>query len=500
MVATGTQTYQNYIGGVWTDAHGGETLENRNPANPRDVIGLFPRSTAEDVAAAVQAAQAAQPAWAALSPLKRGEVLLRAAALLEARADEVAADMTREEGKTLREARGETLRGVAILRYFAGEGAQALGEVYPSANPATMLYTVHVPLGVVAIITPWNFPVAIPLWKIAPALIYGNAVVFKPAELTPLTATKLVQILAEAGLPGGVLNLVVGSGSKIGPALTEAAGVTAISFTGSNAVGRGIQSAATRRGAKVQLELGGKNPVVVLDDADLDQAATLTVSGAMLSAGQKCTATSRAIVQRSVLDTFTQKVLERVSSLVVGDPMRDETTVGPLVSAAQRDSVLTYMQIGRDEGAELLLGGGPLDGPEYAGGYFVQPTVFANVRPDMRIAQEEIFGPVLGIIAADGYDEALAIANGVRYGLSASLFTRDIAKSFRFVRDAEAGVIHINGETAGAEPQVPFGGMKESSSFSREQGKAAAQFFTQTKTVYFEPPHTPAPSPAPGRG
>src|ERR671933_357608 len=238
MVATGTKSYQNYIGGVWTDARGGETLENRNPANPSDVIGLFPRSTAEDVAAAVQAAQA----------------------------------------------------------------AQALGEVYPSANPATMLYTVHVPLGVVAIITPWNFPVAIPLWKIAPALIYGNAVVFKPAELTPLTATKLVQILAEAGLPGGVLNLVMGSGSKIGPALTEAAGVTAISFTGTNAVGRGIQSAATRRGAKVQLELGGKNPVVVLDDADLDQAATLTVSGAMLSAGQKCTATSRAIVQRSVLD------------------------------------------------------------------------------------------------------------------------------------------------------------------------------------------------------
>src|SRR2546423_13384430 len=264
MVATGTKTYQNYMGAVGTAAGGGEMLENRNPANPSDVIGRFPRSTAEDVPAAGQAAKARQPAWAALSPLKRGEILLRAAALLEARVDEVAADMTHEEGKTVREARGETLRGVAILRYFAGEGAQALGEVYPSANPATMLYTVHVPLGVVAIITPWNFPVAIPLWKIAPALIYGNAVIVKPAELTPLTPTKLVQILADAGLPGGVLNLVVGSGSKIGPALTEAAGVTAISFTGSTADGRGIKAAATRRGAKVHRESAGTNPQVAL--------------------------------------------------------------------------------------------------------------------------------------------------------------------------------------------------------------------------------------------
>src|ERR671926_1379511 len=260
MVATGTTTYQNYIGGVWTDARGGETLENRNPANPQDVIGLFPRSTAEDVAAAVQAAQAAQPAWAALSPLKRGEILLRAAALLEARADEVAADMTREEGKTLREARGETLRGVAILRYFAGEGAQALGEVYPSANPATMLYTVHVPLGVVAIITPWNFPVAIPLWKIAPALVYGNAVVFKPAELTPLSGELLVSLLADAGLPHGVLNLVQGRGSVVGEALVGHRQIAGLSFTGSNSVGRTIQRRLVERNAKVQLELGGKKP------------------------------------------------------------------------------------------------------------------------------------------------------------------------------------------------------------------------------------------------
>ena len=493
MVATGMRTYQNYIDGTWRDARGGATLENRNPAQPADLIGLFPRSTAEDVAAAVAAARAAQPGWAGLSPLKRGEILLRAAQILEGRADEVAADMTREEGKTFREARGETLRGVAILRYFAAEGAQAVGEVYPSANTKQLLYTLHVPLGVVGIITPWNFPVAIPLWKIAPALIYGNAVVFKPAELTPLTATKLVEVLAEAGLPNGVLNLVVGKGSQVGPALTGADEVTGISFTGSNGVGRSIQDEVTRRGGKVQLELGGKNPVVVLADADLDQAAALTVSGAMMSTGQKCTATSRVVVHRRVLDQFTEKVVQRVQALVVGDGMRDETHVGPLVSADQRDTVVEYLQVGRQEGAEVLTGGSALDGAEYAGGYFVQPTVFGNVRPEMRIAQEEIFGPVLGIIPANDYEEAIAIANGVRYGLSTAIFTRDIGQGLRFVQDAQAGIVHINGETAGAEPQVPFGGMKESSSFSREQGKAAAHFFTQLKTVYIEPPSTPYP-------
>ncbi len=495
MVAASTRTYQNLIGGAWGEAGDRATSENRNPANPSDLIGLFPRSTADDVAAAVAAAKEAQPAWAALSALKRGEILLRAAAILESRADDVATQFTREEGKTLREARGETLRGVAILRYFAGEGAQPIGEVYPSANPAMSLYTLHVPLGVVGIITPWNFPVAIPLWKIAPALLYGNTVIFKPAELTPLTAVLLAQVFEEAGLPAGVLNLVLGAGSTIGPAISAAPEVTGISFTGSNAVGRGLQNAANSRGAKVQLELGGKNPVIVLADADLDQAAAMTVNGAMLSTGQKCTATSRAIVQRRVLGAFTEKVLARVNALVVGDGLRDETHVGPQVSAAQRDTVVEYIEIGKNEGATLLAGGQALSAPQYNGGYFVQPTVFGDVRPEMRIAQEEIFGPVLGIIPAEDYDEAIAIANGVRYGLSASLFTRDINKSFRFIREAQVGIVHVNGETAGAEPQVPFGGMKESSSFSREQGKAAAQFFTQTKTVYFEEPATPAPYP-----
>jgi len=494
MVATGAYTYQNYIGGEWAGARGGATLENRNPANPSDLIGLWPRSGADDMTAAVDAAVAAAPGWAGTSSLKRGEILLRAAALLEARADEVAGDMTREEGKTFREARGETLRGVAILRYYAGEGSQPVGEVYPSANTRTMLYTLHVPLGVVGIITPWNFPVAIPLWKIAPALLYGNTVVFKPAELTPLTATKLVQILEEAGLPKGALNLVVGYGAEVGPALTGDPRVTGVSFTGSNRVGREIQRVAQERGGKIQLELGGKNPVVVLADADLDQAAALTVQGAMLSTGQKCTATSRAIVERSVLEPFTRKVVERVNALVVGDGRQDATNVGPIVSAAQRDRVKEYLDLAPSEGVETLAGGGLLNGTHYGDGYFVQPTVYANVRPDSRLAREEIFGPVVGIIPAENYEEAVAIANGVRFGLSASIFTRDIAKALRFAQDIQAGIVHINSETAGAEPQVPFGGMKESSSFSREQGKAAAQFFTQTKTVYLDEPATPYPS------
>ena len=497
MVAAGMQTYQNYIGGAWIDARGGGTIENRNPANPSDLIGLWPRSTSEDMTAAIGAAVAAAPDWAGTSALKRGEILLRAAALLEARVAEVAADMTREEGKTGREATGETLRGVAILRYYAGEGAQPIGEVYPSANTRTMLYTMHVPLGVVGVITPWNFPVAIPLWKIAPALLYGNTVVFKPAELTPLTATKLVKILEEAGLPAGVLNMVVGYGDEVGPALTGDPRVTGVSFTGSNRVGRAIQRVVEERGGKAQLELGGKNPVVVLADADLDQAAALTVQGAMMSAGQKCTATSRAIVERAVLEPFTRKVVERVNALVTGDGADEATTVSPIVSAAQRDRIKGYLDLAREESVETLAGGELLEGPEYHGGYFVRPTVYANVRPESRLAQEEIFGPVVGIIPADDYEEAVRIANGVRFGLAASIFTRDIAKGLRFTQDIQAGIVHINGETAGAEPQVPFGGMKESSSFSREQGKAAAHFFTQLKTVYFDQPTTPHPAPAP---
>jgi len=495
MAEAGVRMRQNYVGGIWVDGRGGGAIEDRNPANPDDLIGLWPRSTPDDMTAAVDAAVASAPGWAGTSALTRGAILLRAAALLVARAEEVATAMTREEGKTLREARGETARGVAILRYYAGEGAQPIGEVYPSANTRTMLYTMHVPLGVVGVITPWNFPVAIPLWKIAPALVYGNTVVFKPAELTPLTATLLVQILEEAGLPAGVLNFVVGYGSEVGPTLTGDERVTGVSFTGSNRVGREIRRAVEERGGKAQLELGGKNPVVVLADADLDQAAALTVQGAMMSAGQKCTATSRAIVERVVLESFTRKVVEHVKALVVGDGADEATNVSPLVSAAQRDRVTEYFDLAREEGVRTLAGGRLLEGAAYRGGHFVQPTVYADVRPDSRLAREEIFGPVLAIIPAADASEAIKIANDVPFGLSASIFTRDIAKALRFTQDIQAGIVHVNSETAGAEPQVPFGGMKGSSSFSREQGKAATHFFTQVKTVYLDEPATSAPFP-----
>jgi aldehyde dehydrogenase (NAD+) len=458
-----------------------------NPANTAETLGSFPMASRADAARAVEAAARAFPIWAKMPMPRRGEILHRAANLLEARADEVAEALTREEGKTLAESKGEVGRGVSLFRYYAGETMQPIGEVYPSASASTLLYAEHVPLGVVALITPWNFPIAIPAWKIAPALAYGNTVVFKPAELTPLTAWHLVDVLEKAGLPPGVLNLVNGQGSQAGQELVENPHVKAISFTGSNEVGARIATRATARGAKIQLEMGGTNPVVVLADADLEKAVELTVAGAMLSSGQKCTATSRAIVQQEVLSEFRDRLVARIESLKVGDGMKVDTYLGPLISAEAERAVLHYVEVGKAEGARLLTGGVKLRGEDYDSGYFVAPTVFDGVGPGMRIAQEEIFGPVVGLIEARDFDEAVQQANHTRFGLSASVFTRDLNLALRFAREIEAGVAHVNSQTAGAEPQVPFGGFKSSSSGSREQGKAAREFFTQTKTVYLDP-------------
>jgi len=488
MTTMTVETLRNYINGEWRDSASGTLLEDRNPAQPDQVVARFQSSTPDDVAAAAEAAAAALPAWRAMPPPKRGEILFKAAALLEERADDVARAMTLEEGKTFREARGETLRGASILRFFAGEAWQPSGDTYPSANPSTFLYTTRAPLGVVTAITPWNFPVAIPCWKIAPALVYGNTVLLKPAELTPLTAYKIVQALEDAGLPKGVLNLVLGKGSQIGDALVGHKHVAGVTFTGSNEVGRHVYNLAIDGHKKAQLELGGKNPIVVLDDADLEQAVTQTLNGAYLSTGQKCTAASRVIVMRSVKDEFTERLLRRVRAITVGDGLDPQTYMGPLVSQGQKDTVLKYIKIGQDEGARLLAGGHALDDAGRHGGYFVEPTLFDDVTPTMRIAQEEIFGPVLALITVDSFEEAIEVANGVQYGLSASVFTRDAERAFRFVSASESGIVHVNSETAGAEPQVPFGGMKSSSSFSREQGKAAVEFFTQIKTVYFDMP------------
>ncbi|HUG53855.1 MAG TPA: aldehyde dehydrogenase family protein [Vicinamibacteria bacterium] len=483
-----SRTYLNYIGGEWRAAENSATSPDVNPARTDEVVAVFPSAGAEDAARAAEAAARAYPGWSRTPMPKRGEILLKAAALLEQRLDEVAEALTREEGKTLAESKGEVARGVSLFRYYAGEAMQPTGEMYPSASPATVLWAERVPLGPVALITPWNFPVAIPTWKLAPALAFGNTVVLKPAELTPLTAWHLADVLEKAGLPAGVFNLVVGRGSRVGQALVESPHVKAISFTGSNTVGTRLATQCVERGVKYQLEMGGKNPVIVLEDADLDKAVDLTIAGAMLSAGQKCTATSRVIVHHGVAAGFRDRLAARAAALKVGDGMKADTYMGPLVSADAEKTVLDYIEVGKAEGARLLTGGTKLRGEGYDRGFFVAPTVFDNVRPDMRIAQEEIFGPVVGVMEAKGFEEAVALANQTRFGLSASVVTRDLGLAMRFVREIEAGIVHVNSQTAGAEPQVPFGGFKQSSSGTREQGKAAREFFTQVKTVYLDPP------------
>lgn len=482
----GVPVYGQFINGEWIEAS--ETFENRNPAKSSELIGLFAKGSAQDAEAAIAAADEAAAEWGASSPITRANILYKASEILTARANEVGRDLTREEGKTLKEGIGETMRAAQILRYYAGEAQQPVGEHYPSVNPTTMLYTVREPLGVVGIITPWNFPIAIPAWKIAPALAFGNTVVFKPASATPLCAVHLVAALEEAGLPKGVVNLVTGSAGEVGDPIVKDDRVVAVSFTGSGEVGEGIRKVTSERGAKVQLELGGKNPAIVLADADLDHAVTHVINGAMMSTGQKCTATSRAIVDRRIAGDLTARLEARIESLVVGDPLKDGTNIGPLIDANAAERVAGEIERAQGEGVSLLTGG---ERPEaLADGHFVTPALFADVDPSSRLGQEELFGPVLGIIPVDDVDEAIAVANKVRYGLSASLFTRDLGRALQFVREIKAGIVHVNSETAGAEPQVPFGGYKASSSYSREQGKAAREFYTQMKTVYLDPPPT----------
>jgi len=480
--------YQLLIDGEWRNASSDQWQPNINPANTDDVIGEFASATVEDVTAAVEAAHRAFPAWRGTPMVKRGDILYKAANLLEARLEDVAQAMTREEGKTLIESRGETSRGVAILRYFAGEASQPEGEVYPTALPNRMLYTRREPTGVVGLITPWNFPIAIPLWKIAPALVYGNTVVFKPAELTPLTAWHIVDVLVQAGLPKGVLNFVNGSGRVMGNALVNHPDVKAVSFTGSNTVGRAIQRQVTERGGKVQLEMGGKNPVVVLDDANLALAVEMVTRGAMKSTGQKCTATSRVFVQAGVYKQFSEALIETVKALRVGDGMDANSYLGPAVSRDQQQSVLDYLRIGQEEGAKVGAGGADLVGAAYDKGFYVPPTVFLDADVKSRLMQEEIFGPVVALTPIETLNDAIEAANGVPYGLSASIISQDIGKIMRFVDGIQAGMVHVNDETAGAEPQVPFGGVKDSSSHSREQGKAAREFYTLMKTVYLDYP------------
>jgi len=476
--------FRNYINGEWRGSSTGETVASVNPANRHDIVGLVPNSGRDDLESAVAAADAARKAWRKLAGPARGQILYKVADILESRLEDIAETMTREMGKTFGEAKGETARGVALLRYYAGEGMRKIGDVIPSTDAGALMFTTRVPLGVVGVITPWNFPVAIPVWKIAPALVYGNTVVWKPATETAVTAAKIAACFHDAGLPAGVLNLVIGSGSVIGQGIAEHPGIHGITFTGSNGVGKRIAQAAVARGAKYQLEMGGKNPVIVLKDADLELAVNATISGGLRSTGQKCTATSRVIVEKEIFPAFREKLLEKIAALKVGDGMDASTWLGPCASESQMETVLGYIRKGVEEGAEPLCGGERLSEGEMANGFFVAPTVFDRVTPDMTIFREEIFGPVLALVQADNLEEALRLANDSEYGLSASIFTRDIGSILTFIQDMEAGLVRVNEETAGVELQAPFGGMKSSSSHSREQGTAAIEFYTAIKTVF----------------
>jgi len=387
-------------------------------------------------------------------------------------------------GKTLAEATGETMRGIAILRYYAGEGMRKIGDVIPASEAGSLMFTTRVPLGVVGVISPWNFPVAIPIWKMAPALVYGNTVVFKPAQETAVTAALIVECMAEAGFPRGVVNMVAGKGSVVGQALIEHPDLNGITFTGSNEVGKQIGQSALARGVKYQLEMGGKNPIIIAEDADLDLAVEATISGGFRSTGQKCTATSRVIVMKGVYDRFKAKLLERTKTLTVGNGLEQKTWMGPCASENQLRHVKRYVQTALDEGAELVWGGKSPEGPEFGHGFYIEPTIFDQVTKDMTIAKEEVFGPVLALMSVNTVEEAIELANDTEFGLSASIFTKDIGNMMAFIADMDAGLVRINAETAGVELQAPFGGMKHSSSHSREQGQAAIEFFTSIKTVF----------------
>jgi aldehyde dehydrogenase (NAD+) len=480
------ETYRNFVNGGWVESTSTNTFENVNPANTDDVIGIVKLSTREEARRAVESAAEAFRSWRATPAPARGRIVARAARLMEEDRENLARLLTREEGKSVSEARGELQRSINVAEFVAGESRRMTGETIPSELPSNFAYTIKQPHGVVAVVTPWNFPVAIPVWKLAPALVAGNTVVFKPATNTPATAVRLVEIFAEAGIPAGVLNLILGSGSEAGDEIVNHRAVRAISFTGSNGVGVKLYEQAARRGIRVQCEMGGKNPVVVLEDADMGLAVESTAQGAFGSTGQRCTATSRAVVVETVADEFVSRVSERAKALRLGDGMSADTEVGPIVDSSQFKSVLRYIDIGREDGAELVCGGGVADGAGLRKGFFIQPTVFDRVTPDMRIAREEIFGPVLSILRVKDFEEALQVANDCEYGLSSSVFTNDAARVFRFVEEIETGMTHINSPTTGGEAHVPFGGIKSTGVGAFEQGSTALDFYTELKVVYVD--------------
>lgn len=481
-----TEVYRNYIAGEWVECKSRETFPNINPADISETVGLFQASGAEDVQAACAAAAKAQSAWAALPAPRRGEYLFKAAEILESRLAKLGEDMTREEGKTLPEAKAEVKRAINIFRYFGGEGARQFSYQIPSERENVFCYTLRKPLGVVGLITPWNFPSAIPAWKMAPALVGGNTVVIKPASLAPLSAYGLVEALHEAGIPAGAINYVTGGGGTIGNTLVEHPAVRAVSFTGSCEVGNTLYDRVARRKIRVQLEMGGKNPTVVLKDSDLDYAADILVNGAFFSTGQKCTACSRAVIEKSIYAPLVEKLVAKTRKMKVGNGLEPGIDMGPAVDASQLETDLKYIEIAKNEGAKLLCGGNRLTGGAYDKGYFIEPTIFGDVTPEMRIAQEEVFGPVLALMVANDFDDAMRLANCARFGLSASIVSKDLTRVHQFINRIEAGLITVNLPTAGVEYQLPFGGTKESSFGMREQGPLALDFYTETRTVYLK--------------
>jgi aldehyde dehydrogenase (NAD+) len=479
-------TYHNFIDGAWMPSVSGNVFENRNPANSGDLIGVFQKSTRKDVQHAIDAAGRAYKGWRLVPAPRRAELLFRAAQLIADRKESLARDMTREMGKILDETRGDVQEAIDMTFFMAGEGRRQYGQTVPSELRDKFAMSMRQPLGVCAIITPWNFPMAIPSWKIMPALVCGNTVVFKPATLTPLSAVNFVKILEEAGIPAGVVNLVTGGGDEVGNAMLVSDAVRVVSFTGSTHVGQKVSEAAAPSFKKVHLEMGGKNVILIMYDAVLPLAVEGCLWGGFGTSGQRCTAASRVVVHEALYSRFLNEFCERAKTLRVGDGLKPKTQMGPLVSQGQLDTVMKYVAIGKKDGARLVCGGQPLRDGQYAKGFFHQPTIFGDVDAKMRIAQEEIFGPVVSVIPCRSFDEAIEIGNHVQYGLSASIYTQDINKAFTAMRDLDTGIFYVNAPTIGAEVHLPFGGTKATGNGHREAGTAALDVFSEWKSVYVD--------------
>jgi aldehyde dehydrogenase (NAD+) len=484
--SSSTTTYHNLIDGAWRPSTTGQVFENRNPAHPDEVVGLFQQSGRDDVEEAIEAAAKAFSAWRLTPAPQRAELLFRAGRLLAERKDVLARDMTREMGKILEETRGDVQEAIDMTFFMAGEGRRQTGRTTPSELRDKFAMSVRQPLGVCGLITPWNFPMAIPSWKVAPALVCGNTVVLKPASLTPLSALHFAKTLEESGIPPGVLNVVTGAGAEAGEALLVGDDVRVVSFTGSTEVGRTVSQKAAPLFKKTHLEMGGKNVIMIMDDANLDLAVDGCLWGGFGTAGQRCTAASRVVVHHTLYRSFLERFVSRTKALRVGDGLSPATQMGPLVSESQLRTVMQYVDIGRQEGAALACGGHRLTGGDYGEGFFHEPTIFADVSPAMRIAQEEIFGPVVAVIPCASFDEAIAIANGVQYGLSASIYTQDVNRAFAAMRDLYTGIVYVNAPTIGAEVHLPFGGTKATGNGHREAGEAALDVFSEWKSIYVD--------------